>query len=60
MFEDEIRKPQGHEVGMAIDTMSVEELTERISMLEAEIERLRAAIAARGATRKAAESAFKF
>jgi uncharacterized small protein (DUF1192 family) len=44
---------------MPIDTMSVEELTERIGLLEAEIARLRAAIVARGATRKAAESAFK-
>jgi len=40
--------------------MSVEELTERIGLLDAEIVRLKAAIEARGATRKAAESAFKF
>lgn len=60
MFEDEIKKPRSHEVGMAIDTMSVAELTERIGLLEAEITRLKAAIAARGATRQAAESAFKF
>lgn len=60
MFEEEIKKPKGHEVGMPIDTMSVEELTERIGMLEGEITRIKAAIEARGATRKAAESAFKF
>ncbi len=59
MFEEEIKKPQGHEVGMSIDTMSVEELAERIGLLETEISRLKAAIAARGATRKAAESAFR-
>lgn len=59
MFDEEIKKPKGHEVGMAIDTMSVAELSERIGMLEAEIERLKAAIGARDATRKAAESAFK-
>ena len=59
MFDEEIKKPRGHEVGMLIDTMSVEELGERIGLLEAEIVRLRAAIEARNATRKAAESAFK-
>ncbi len=60
MFDEEISKPKGHEVGMNIDTMSVEELSERIGMLEAEIVRLKAAIDARGATRKAADAAFKF
>ncbi|MET3924068.1 DUF1192 domain-containing protein [Devosia sp. 2618] len=60
MFEEEIKKPKGHEVGMPIDTMSVEELTERVGILESEIARLKLAIEARGATRKAAESAFKF
>ena len=60
MFDEEIRKPKAHEVGMPIDTMSVEELSERITMLEAEIDRLKAAIEARGATRKAADAAFKF
>jgi uncharacterized small protein (DUF1192 family) len=60
MFDDEITRPKGHEVGMPIDTMSVEELTSRIGLLEAEIIRLKEAIEARGDTRKAAESAFKF
>lgn len=59
MFDEEIKKPKAHEVGMSIDTMSVEELNERITQLEAEIARLRAAIEARGATRKAADAAFK-
>ena len=59
MFDEEISKPKGHEVGMSIDAMSVEELTERITLLEAEIVRLRAAIEARNATRKAADAAFK-
>ena len=26
MFDDEVKKPKAHEVGMPIDTMSVEEL----------------------------------
>jgi uncharacterized small protein (DUF1192 family) len=58
--DDQIRKPKAHEVGMLLDAMSVEELDNRIALLEGEIARLRAAIDARGATRKAAESIFKF
>lgn len=60
MNDEEIKKPKGHEVGMPIDAMSVEELTDRIGLLEGEIARLRVAIDARGATRKAADSVFKF
>ena len=59
MFDEPIHKPKTHEVGMVIDTMSVEELSERIGLLEIEILRLRAAIEARGATRKAADAVFK-
>ena len=59
MFDEEIKKPKAHEVGMPIDTLSVEELNERIRQLEAEIARLRAAIEARGATRQAADAAVK-
>lgn len=60
MQDDDISKPKSHEVGMPIDTMSVEELGNRIGLLEAEIARLKAAIAARGSTRQAAEAVFKF
>jgi len=60
MDDDEIRKPKTHEVGMVIDTMSVEELEDRIGLLEGEIARLRRAIDARKQTRNAAESLFKF
>jgi uncharacterized small protein (DUF1192 family) len=61
MFEDEPKKKIApHEVGMLLDTMSVDELTERIAVLEAEIVRLKEAIAARQKTRSAAESIFKF
>ncbi|SEQ13582.1 Uncharacterized small protein, DUF1192 family [Devosia sp. YR412] len=59
MFDEEIKKPKGHEVGMNIDALSVEELADRIGLLEGEIVRLKTAIEARNATRKAAESAFK-
>ena len=59
MDEEAVDRPKAHVVGMDIETMSVAELNERITLLEAEIVRLRAAIAARGATRQAAESIFK-
>jgi uncharacterized small protein (DUF1192 family) len=61
MFDDDqVKKPKGHEVGMNIETMSVEELTDRIGLLEGEIARLRAAIAARQKSRNDANSVFKF
>jgi uncharacterized small protein (DUF1192 family) len=58
--DDEVKKPKGHEVGMPIETMSVEELEERIGILRAEIERLEQAIAARQKVRNEADSLFKF
>ncbi len=61
MSDDEpIRTRKLHEVGMPIDTMSVDELAERIGLLEAEILRLKEAIAARETTKAAAHSIFKF
>ena len=60
MFDDDaVKKRRGHEVGMPIETMSVEELEERIAMLNAEIARLQQAIAAREKTRSEAESRLK-
>jgi uncharacterized small protein (DUF1192 family) len=61
MFDDteERRKPKGHEVGMMLDAMSVEELNERIALLRAEIVRLEQALAARQTTRAAADSLFR-
>lgn len=61
MFEDENapKKKRVHEVGMPIDTMSVDELEERIGMLEGEITRLREAISARRKTKDEANSLFK-
>ncbi len=61
MFEDEeqARKPKSHEVGMPIDSMSVDELEERIGLLEAEIARLRDAIDARRKTKDEADSVFR-
>ena len=61
MFDDDqVKKPKAHEVGMPIETMSVDELNDRIGMLRAEIERLEAAIVARKQTKDAADSLFKF
>jgi uncharacterized small protein (DUF1192 family) len=60
MFDDDaVRKHKGHEVGMPIDTMSVEELEERIALLRDEIARLERGIAARRDTRATADSLFK-
>ena len=60
MDDDLIKKTKAHEVGMPLDAMSVEELQGRVRLLEAEIARIQAAIEARGETRKAADSVFKF
>lgn len=61
MFDDDqVKRPKGHEVGMPIDTMSVEELNDRIGLLKAEIARLEQAILARQKTRSEADSLFKF
>jgi len=54
-----VKKPT-HEVGMVLDTLSVDELEERIELLTAEIERLKSAISAKKASRNAADSVFKF
>jgi uncharacterized small protein (DUF1192 family) len=60
MFDDDLpMRRTSHEVGMPIETMGVEELEERIGLLEGEIARLRLAIEARRKTRDAANSVFR-
>jgi uncharacterized small protein (DUF1192 family) len=59
MFDDEVKKPKGHEIGMVLDAMSVEELTDRIGLLENEITRLRAAIDSKRKSKSAADAFFK-
>lgn len=54
-----VRKPPGHDVGGDISTLSESEIEERIEMLGAEIERLRGVLAAKRASRLAAENFFK-
>ena len=61
MFDDELpKKPKVHELGMLLDAMSIDELNDRIGLLEGEIARLRAAIEAKQKSKDAAASAFKF
>ena len=60
MFDDdEVKKPQGHEIGMVLDAMSVDELTDRIALLEAEITRLRTAIDSKNKSKSAADAFFR-
>lgn len=52
-------KPQRHEIGQDLSTLSVFELTERIGELEAEIERLKQARAAKEQSKNAADAFFR-
>lgn len=61
MFEDLAppKKPEPHVIGQDLAALSIEELTERIELLRAEIVRLEQAIAAKDASRRAADGFFK-
>ncbi len=60
LFDDPPReKPQPHRIGEDLATLSIDELQARIALLDAEILRLREAIAAKAASRSAASSFFK-
>lgn len=58
-FAEKRKSAPAHDIGQNLDDLSAPELAERIRLLRAEIERLEKAIAARMATRAAADSAFK-
>jgi len=60
-FGDEkpVKKPLAHDIGQDLGTLSVDELTDRIALLQAEIERLEAAKMAKQASKQSAESVFK-
>ena len=61
MFDDDLpKKPKAHELGMVLDAMSIEELNDRIGLLEAEIARLRKAIELKQKSKSAAASVFRF
>jgi uncharacterized small protein (DUF1192 family) len=57
--DDKPRKKVTHEIGQDLYLLSVEELTERIALLNSEIERLQQAAARKRASKDAADSFFK-
>jgi uncharacterized small protein (DUF1192 family) len=60
-FDDDLmpKKKPVHEIGQNLDLLSVEELAERITLLEEEIARLEAEKAKKQASRSAADQFFK-
>jgi uncharacterized small protein (DUF1192 family) len=57
--DDKPRKKVSHDIGQDLALLSVEELAERIALMNSEIERLRAAMTRKRASRDAANSFFK-
>jgi uncharacterized small protein (DUF1192 family) len=57
--DDRPRKKISHEIGQDLSLLSVEELAERIALLETEIARLTEAQTRKRASREAANSVFK-
>ena len=57
--DDRPKKKIAHEIGQELALLSVEELNERISLLNDEIARLEAALAKKRASRSAADQFFK-
>jgi uncharacterized small protein (DUF1192 family) len=60
--DDNLRRPveAAHTVGADLSAVSVEELHERVALLQAEIARLEAEITRKQASREAAASVFRF
>ncbi|MDE5442024.1 DUF1192 family protein [Bradyrhizobium sp. CSA207] len=57
--DDRPRKKTSHEIGQDLSLLSVEELTERVTLLKTEIARLEEAAAKKRASRDTANSVFK-
>ena len=57
--DDKPRKKITHEIGQDLSLLSVEELTERMALMNSEIERLQIALTKKRASRDAANSIFK-
>ena len=57
--EDKPKKKASHEIGQDLTLLSVEELAERIALLNAEIQRLQSSMQLKRATRDAADRFFK-
>ncbi|MFO1098985.1 MAG: DUF1192 domain-containing protein [Xanthobacteraceae bacterium] len=53
------KKKIAHEIGQDLALLSVDEITERIGLLRAEIERLEEALRSKRASRSAADQFFK-
>ena len=59
-FGAAVRKPPAHhEIGQMLDTLSLDELSERIALLEAELARLENVRRAKEASKRAADAFFK-
>jgi uncharacterized small protein (DUF1192 family) len=60
LFDDEpVKKPAVHIVGEDLSRLSLDELEERIALLEAEIKRIEEAAAAKRASRSSADAFFR-
>ena len=57
--DDKPRTKVTHEIGQDLSLLSVEELTERIALMNSEIERLQQAVTKKRASKDAADSFFK-
>jgi uncharacterized small protein (DUF1192 family) len=57
--DDRPKKKVAHEIGQDLALLSVEELNDRISLLNEEVARLRAALEKKRASRSAADQFFK-
>jgi uncharacterized small protein (DUF1192 family) len=57
--DDKPRKKVSHEIGQDLSLLSVEELSERIALMNGEIERLQVAMTKKCASKDAANSFFK-
>ena len=58
-FEDLPKKPAAVTLGESLDLLSVAELEQRVSQLESEIQRVKAAISAKQASKSAADAFFR-
>jgi len=58
-FEDPPRKPTGVMIGENLDLLSVSELEQRLQALEAEMERVRAVLQSKRASKSAADAFFR-
>lgn len=58
--DDRPQQPSAHEIGSDLSLLSVDELKNRIALLNSEIARLEEEMATKASDRKAAEGLFRF